>query len=241
MTTAITITGGPSRRRGHADPALTTVVLLDCLMNRCPRPRVTRRLGAQLLGHSFQAHLSYGERACCTAASRAGGEETTRTAWCVSGDRAASSQRQVIVVGCGAGLDQPLPRLAPRARTRRRRTQGFNALRLAVDILNEVLAGDRAPTRARPSPNPTARASVSLSFPLALSLSLAISHDSPLLHMTTRPPESTRRTLHHVSSHHPRTLSGARTTSRSRMKASAPSTSRSRPRCRRRASPSTPS
>ena len=49
----------------------------------------------------------------------------------------------------------------------RGRAQGFNAPRMSVDILNEVLVGDCAPTRGRPSPNPTARASLSLILPLA--------------------------------------------------------------------------
>ena len=125
------------------------------------------------------------------------------------------------------GLGSATTRLAPLARAHwrpRQRTQDYNAPGMAVDISNEVLVSDHAPTRARPSPKPTACASLPHTFPLALSPE--IPRELPLIRLITRSHASTPRTLHYMSYHLtiPTSSSSARTPSRSRLKAGAPST-----------------
>ena len=125
------------------------------------------------------------------------------------------------------GLGSASTRLVSLARAHwrpRQRTQDYNAPGMAVDISNEVLVSDHAPTRARPSPKPTACASLPHTFPLALSPEMP--RELPLIRLITRSHASTSRTLHYMSYHLtiPKSSSSARTPSRSRLKAGAPST-----------------
>ena len=124
------------------------------------------------------------------------------------------------------GLGSATTRLASLARAHwrpRQRAQDYNAPGMAVDISNEVLVSDHAPTRARPSPKPTACASLPHTFPLALSPE--IPRELPLIRLITRSHASTPRTLHYMSYHLtiPTSLSSARAPSRSRLKAGVPS------------------